>query len=112
MSAESVRALFDKRRAEPFEPMLVGVTGSYRFDIRGVGSFFVAVDDGHLTVGEGARDADCVVTCDEADFLAIADGRLNLLTGGMQGLVDVRGDLALAQKLHGPMPRQPPEARP
>jgi putative sterol carrier protein len=110
MAVKSVRALFEQRRRQPFEPRLAGVVGSYRFDIEGVGSFFVSVDDGHLVIVEGARDADCTVRCGPDEFLRIADGSQNLITAAMQGLVRIDGDLALAQKLHGilPAPSEPP----
>jgi putative sterol carrier protein len=104
MSAERVRALFEQRKQRPFEPTLAGVVGSYRFDVQGVGSFFVAVDDGQLAISELAREADCIVVCGPDDFVRIAEGRQNLVTAIMQGLVEVHGDLALAQKLHGLLP--------
>jgi putative sterol carrier protein len=110
MSKESIRALFAKRQQRPYEPMLAGVTGSYRFDVEGVGSFFVSVDDGQLAIAEIMRDADCVIACDEDLFVRIAEGKQNLLTAAMQGLVAIYGDLALAQKLDGILPAPPREA--
>lgn len=109
MSPEAkVRALFEKRKREPFDSRLAGVTGSYRFDVDGVGSFFVAVDDGRLAVAELERAADCTIRCAPQTFLRIADGSQNLLTAAMQGLVEISGDLALAQKLGGLLPGPEP----
>jgi putative sterol carrier protein len=112
--AETVREVFERRKQDPYEPRLAGVTGSYRFDIEDVGSFFVDVDDGHVIVSDEAHDADCTIGCSEEDFLAIAHGRQNLLTAAMQGRVVVVGDLELAQKLYGilPMPPEQPGAQP
>jgi putative sterol carrier protein len=109
-----IRALFERRRHDPFEPRLSGISGAYRFDIEGIGSFHVAIDDGRVSVSEGERAADCIIRCAPEDFLHIADGSQNLLTAAMQGLVEVSGDLALAQKLHGilPGPAPQPEAQP
>jgi putative sterol carrier protein len=104
MVVDRVREVFERRRQQPFEPQLAGVRGSYRFDVEGVGSFFVSVDDGALVIVEAARDADCVIACDPTVFLRVADGSQNLLTAAMQGLVEISGDLALAQRLHGILP--------
>ena len=109
MTEDELRALFDSRRQQRFEPRLEEVSGSYRFDIDGIGSFFVSVDHGWLVVGEAERAADCIVRSSAEDFLRIARGQQNLLTAAMQGLVEIRGDLGLAQKLHSLMP-SPDEA--
>jgi putative sterol carrier protein len=42
-----------------------------------------------------------VIRCDEADFVRIARGEQNLFTAVLQGRVQVEGDYALAQRLHG-----------
>jgi putative sterol carrier protein len=110
MPAETVRAVFDRRKQNPFEPLLAGVKGTYRFDVKGAGSFLFSVDNGWISIAEGSRSADCVIVCDEDVFLRLADGSQNLLTAAMQGLVEIQGDLALAQKLHGILP--PPGAAP
>jgi ubiquinone biosynthesis protein UbiJ len=104
MSANRIRALFEQRRRHSYEPLLAGVRGSYRFDVVGVGSFFVSVDDGHLLIEERKRDADCVIVCAPDVFLRIALDEQNLLTAAMQGIVQISGDLSLAQKLHGILP--------
>jgi putative sterol carrier protein len=100
MSAEDVRAVFEQIGERGFEAELAGVRGSYRFDLRGVGSFVLSVDAGRLAVSRSARDADCIVTCDEQDFLRMARGEQNLVTAVLQGLVEVHGDLSLAQRLY------------
>jgi putative sterol carrier protein len=102
--AREVRDLFDRRTRDPFEPRLAGVLASYRFDVAGVGSFRVRVDDGKLQIEESTDEADCVIACEAQDFVRIASGAQNLLTAAMQGLVTVHGDLALAQRLHGLLP--------
>lgn len=99
--AERARAIFAKAAAEGRDPRLKRIRGSYRFDIEGVGSWHVVVDQETLRITEGAADADCVVRCDEQDFVRIANGEQNLLTAVLQGRVQVQGDMALAQKLHG-----------
>jgi hypothetical protein len=88
------------------QPRLHGITGVCRFDIAGVGSWSVAVNDGEITVIEGAGNAlhaDCVVACGAEDFLRILHGEnhLNLTTAAMQSLVSVTGDHVFAMALLG-----------
>lgn len=93
-----------RARAPGQHPELAGVYGSYRWDVEDVGSYYMAVADGSVTVREGRLDADCTIGSNEDDFWAIVEGRQNLLTAFMQGRVHMEGDIALAQKLHGLMP--------
>ncbi len=104
MDAAEVRQVFERTRARAFDPRLRRVRGRYRFDVEGIGAFRVHVDRGRLEVLEGAGDADCVIRCDPRDFLRIARGEQNLVTAFMQGRIELEGDLALAQKLHGILP--------
>jgi putative sterol carrier protein len=101
MATESARAIFERRAAQRHDERLRGLVGTYRFNVEGVGSWRVAINDGAVQVTEGDTPADCIVTCDETDFIRIAEGQQNLITAAMQGRVRVTGDYALAQKLHG-----------
>lgn len=98
---QTAREVFDIHRMQKYEPVLRGVHGTYLFDIDKVGCWFVAVNDGAINIEETEREADCTIKCDERDFVEIIEGRRNLLTARMQGRLQVRGDLALAQKFHG-----------
>jgi 6-phosphogluconate dehydrogenase len=86
-----------------YDARLRRVKGTYEFDIEEVGSFRVDVDDGKLAVRQLPQpdDADCVIACNEQDFLRIACGKEPLIVAILQGRVTVRGDVALAQKLNG-----------
>ena len=97
---QTAHEVFNLDRIQKYQAVLRGVHGTYLFDIDKVGCWFVAVDDGAIHVEETKRDADCTISCDEADFVDIVEGRRNLLTSVMQGRVQVQGDLALAQKFH------------
>jgi len=103
--ADTARAIMTdaQRRGESRggDPRLQGISGSYRFDVEGVGSWRLEVHDGTVAVTEGTGPADCVIRCDEADFVRIARGEQNLFTAVLQGRVQVEGDYALAQRLHG-----------
>jgi len=101
-TARSIISEFQRRHADRRpDPRLQGVTGSYRFDVEGVGSWRLEVHDKIATMTESTAAADCVLRCNEADFVRIARGEQNLLTAFLQGRVQVEGDYALGQRFHG-----------
>lgn len=109
---QTAQEVFELHRRQNYEPVLRGVHGTYLFDIDKVGCWFVAVDDGALHVEETKRDAECMISCDEVDFVDIVEGRRQLITSHMQGRVTIRGDMALAQKFHGLLSAKIEEKRP
>ncbi|HEX5055480.1 MAG TPA: SCP2 sterol-binding domain-containing protein [Gammaproteobacteria bacterium] len=101
MTDNACREVFENLKEGQFNPLLEGVNGSYRFDIKGAGSWHVAVEDGRIYARESDESAECRIECEAEDFLLIIQGQRNLITAAMQGRVSVSGDLALAQKFHG-----------
>jgi len=101
--ARSAQEIIDLKKTKHDEPLLRGVHGTYLFNIENLGAWFVSVDDGAVTIDKGSREADCIISCSEQDFVDIVEGRRNLITAALQGRVQVRGDVALAQKFHGLM---------
>ena len=93
--------VFQQYQSQKYEPLLRGVTGTYLFEIQGVGYWFISVRDGAIKLEETRHDADCTIRCDEPDFIDIIEGRRNLITAAMQGRVKIQGDIPLAQKFHG-----------
>ena len=104
MPTETARSIMKEaqRRREDRrpDPRVQGFSGSYRFDVEGVGSWRVEVHDEIATVTESTAPADCVFRCNEADFVRIARGEQNLVTAVLQGRVQAEGDYALAQRWH------------
>jgi putative sterol carrier protein len=99
--ARTAQEVFQIYTTHKDEPILRSVQGSYLFDIENVGTWFVSVDKGALTFDEQRHEADCVISCSEQDFVDIVEGRRNLITAALQGRVQIRGNVALAQKFHG-----------
>jgi putative sterol carrier protein len=97
----TAREIIQLHMTDHYVPLLRGVRGTYRFEIDGVGKWFVSVNDGAVKIEEANREADCEIKCNESDFVDIVEGRRNLITAAMQGRVRIRGDLSLAQKFHG-----------
>ena len=64
-----------------------------------MGQWTVAVDDGTITVTEGAGEADCTITASEETLVKIANGEANATTAYMTGKLKIQGDMGAALKL-------------
>lgn len=98
--AEDVKAMFERFGAQEYDPRVASIRGSYLFDIEGAGHWFVSIDNGKPYVSQEKREADCIIECPEEDFMSAFRGEHNLLTALLQGRVNIRGDMALAHRLH------------
>jgi putative sterol carrier protein len=76
-----------------------GMSNSYVFDVDGVGAWTVRVDDGAVTVAEGAGDADCTISASEETLTRIVNGEQNATTAYMTGKLKIAGDMGAALKL-------------
>ena len=76
-----------------------GLTATYRFDIDGVGSWRVAVDDGAVSVSETDAAADCVIGVSEDTLLGIVSGRQSPTGALLTGKIRLEGNAALAVRL-------------
>ncbi len=72
---------------------------SYAFDIDGAGAWTVNVEDGTVSVSEGAQAADCTITASRDTFREIVAGDQNPTTAYMTGKLKVKGDMGAAMKL-------------
>jgi putative sterol carrier protein len=75
------------------------MTSSFVFDVQGAGQWTVRVDDGTVTVAEGAEDADCTISANEETFTRIVNGEQNPTTAYMTGKLKIAGDMGAALKL-------------
>jgi putative sterol carrier protein len=104
MAVESVSKVFEENIANRLEskPELAAQIGaSYKFEVTGDGggTWLVNLKEGNGTVSAGDGEADCHITVDSADFLAIINGELNGQMAFMSGKLKVQGDMMLAMKL-------------
>ena len=76
-----------------------GMNNSFVFDIEGVGQWTVSVDDGAVSVAEGAGEADCTISASEETLVKIAKGEANPTTAYMSGKLKIKGDMGAALKL-------------
>ena len=104
MAIESVSKVFEENIAGRLErkPELAEQIGAkYKFEVTGDGggTWLVDLSEGSGSVSAGDGDADCHITVDSADFLAIINGELNGQMAFMSGKLKVQGDMMLAMKL-------------
>jgi putative sterol carrier protein len=98
------------------EPLLTGLTGSFRFEVTGKRAehWLVAVEQGDVTVSRRNTKADSVMRADRKVFDAIASGEQNALAATLRGAVVIEGDvglLAAFQRLFPGPPRENARAR-
>lgn len=71
----------------------------------------VAAGVATVTAGDAGEERDATVTCEGHDYLRLATGHLNPVTGVLKGQLKVKGDKAKALKLSSvidiPQPRRP-----
>jgi putative sterol carrier protein len=96
---QNAREFFETLESRIDASKTAGMRNSYVFDIDGTGTWKVDVDDGKVTVSEGAADADVTITTSEETFQRIAAGEQSPTTAYMTGKLKVKGDMGAAMKL-------------
>ncbi len=99
MAADSVREFFLGLQGRVDPGRTAGMNNSYLFDVEGAGQWTVRVEDGAVSVAEGAEEADVTITGDAETFDRIAKRELNATTAYMTGKIKVKGDMGAALKL-------------
>jgi sterol carrier protein 2 len=89
------------------------VNATYRFDITpdagGSASLFFADlknGSGKIESATSETKADCIIAMKDADFVNLMSGKINGQTAFMQGLLKVKGNIMLAQKLQYLQPKK------
>jgi putative sterol carrier protein len=103
---DSVRHFFDEFEGRADASRSAGKHVSYRFDVRGVGSWRVVLDDGTVRVRKSDPDeaADCVVETDEKTFLGIVRRERSPTLAYMTGKVKVHGGVSKLVDLQDILP--------
>jgi putative sterol carrier protein len=97
--ADTVKDFFEGLPARADSSKTAGMTNSYVFDIEGAGTWTVDVDNGLVTVAEGAGDADVTIATSQETFEKIIAGEQNPTSAYMTGKLKVKGDMGAAMKL-------------
>ena len=97
--ADTVQDFFTNLPSQADASKTAGMTNSYVFDIDGAGQWTVNVDDGSITVDEGAGDADVTISTSQETFEKIVAGEQNPTSAYMTGKLKIKGDMGAAMKL-------------
>ena len=95
----SAREFFEQLPTKVDPAKTAGMSGSYGFDIEDVGQWTVRVDDGQVSVAEGAEEADTTISASQETFEKIVAGEQNPTTAYMTGKLKIKGDMGAAMKL-------------
>ncbi len=98
-STTTVKEFFEGLPARVPPENTAGITNSYLFDIKEVGTWLVGVDDGTVTVTEGEAEADVRIGMSEEIFRKLISGEQNAMRGVMTGKIKVKGNMGAASKL-------------
>jgi putative sterol carrier protein len=97
---ETTREFFDNLESRADPAKTAGMSNSYVFDVDGAGAWTVRVDNGDITVTEGAEEnVDCTLSASEETFEKIVAGEQNPTTAYMTGKLKIKGDMGAAMKL-------------
>jgi putative sterol carrier protein len=97
--ADKVTEFFAELPSRVDPAKTAGMNNSYVFDIHDVGQWTVRLDDGAVTVDEGASDADCTISASQENFEKLVARELNPTTAYMTGKLKIKGDMGAAMKL-------------
>jgi putative sterol carrier protein len=99
VTAETPREFFENLPERVDRSKAAGLTASYVFEVADAGTWTVRVDDGDVTVEEGAGNADCTIATSQETFMKIVRREQNPTSAYMLGKVRVRGSFSTAMKL-------------
>jgi putative sterol carrier protein len=97
--ADPVQEFFATLSSRVDPSKTAGMTNSFVFDIEGAGQWTVDVDDGTVSVTEGAGDADVTISTSQETFEKITAGEQNPTSAYMTGKLKIKGDMGAAMKL-------------
>src|SRR5258708_5149054 len=92
-----IQSFFEQLAKRGYVPLLHTTTGTCRFDMKGRGSWGVAVKEGLIAVSRDMPQADCVISGDPEMFVRMIEGKQNPTRAFMQGILQFSGDIGMGQ---------------
>ena len=107
MQVSSVKEYFDTLPQRFVASAAKGVKAVYQFELSGDGggTYHVTIDDGTMTVAEGASEKpSTTLKMTGADYVDMVNGKLSGTMAFMKGKLKVSGNVMLAQKMQAFLP--------
>jgi putative sterol carrier protein len=107
MQVSSVKEYFDTLPQRFVATAAKGVKAIYQFELSGDGggTYHVTIDDGTMTVTEGAAEKpSTTLKMTGADYVDMVNGKLSGTMAFMKGKLKVSGNVMLAQKMQAFLP--------
>ncbi len=98
-ASECLNRIFERITDLSHAPSMSDVHGVLEFDLGQAGQWFVDLRHDSAKVTRMASHADCRIICTPGDWIAVAQGRTNLLAAYLRGDVHCVGDIAAAMAL-------------
>ena len=95
-ASPTLPAIFERLASRGQVPSLRRTSGVFEFNFDDGGHWFLALDHGTPSVVTMAEDPTCDVHCDSSDFIAIAEGKSDMVTAYLRGDLVCTGNLAFA----------------
>ncbi|CAH0480055.1 unnamed protein product [Peronospora belbahrii] len=99
LDSKEIFRLLGEAVAKDGAVMAKKVKGIIQFDITGAGTWNLDLKSTTPLLTEGSKKADVTITISDADFVAVAMGKLNAQQAFMKGKLKLKGNMALAMKL-------------
>ncbi|KAG6968058.1 hypothetical protein JG688_00005986 [Phytophthora aleatoria] len=99
LNSQEIFRLLGEVVAKDGAAMAKKVKGIIQFDITGAGKWNLDLKSATPALTEGVKKADVTITVIDADFVAIAMGKLNAQQAFMKGKLKLKGNMTLAMKL-------------
>ncbi|RQM17404.1 hypothetical protein DD237_001379 [Peronospora effusa] len=99
LNSKEIFRLLGEVVAKDGDAMAKKVKGVIQFDIIGAGKWNLDLKNATPALTEGAKKADVTITISDADFVAVAMGKVNAQQAFMKGKLKLKGNMTLAMKL-------------
>jgi putative sterol carrier protein len=97
-TSDTATAFFEELARREHEPLLAKGRGTVGVELtNGTESetWLVTIDQGDLTVSQGAGNADCTLRASKGLFERVATGEVNAFAAVLRGAIGIEGDLHL-----------------
>jgi hypothetical protein len=99
-----IENFFERLTARGYEPLFRHTSGTIECRIEGLGSWFIIINDGEVTVSRNQSHADCIIETSAETFMRIVKGEQHPVTAALQGKIKITGNTSIAQVFQRSLP--------